>query len=468
MIASTFAKFFLVWSFSWLLAAGPCSGTPAEERPPNIIILFADDLGYGDLGCCGHPAIRTPHLDRMAREGLRFTQFYAAAPVCTPSRAALLTGRWPVRTGMASDKKRVLSVDSAGGLQDGEITIAEALKAKGYATACIGKWHLGHLPKYLPTRQGFDFYFGLPYSNDMGLDRGALYLLRGEEVIENPVQQETLTRRYTEEGIGFIRKNQEHLFFLYLPYTFPHVPLHASDAFKGKSPRGLYGDVVEELDWSAGQVFEALRDLGLAQRTFVFFTSDNGPWLTQKENGGSAGLLRGGKGSTWEGGMRVPAIAWWPGRIPAGAATLELACTLDLFNTCLELGGAPIPADRPIDGNSLIPVLLARGASARELFFYYRDVQLMAARKGPWKLHLMTQEGYGQKSPEVHQPPLLFNLHVDSSERFDVAREHPDIVAGLLKELERHRQEVVPAPSQLEIFLASRFEDGPPQRISRP
>ena len=293
---------------------------------PNLILILADDLGYGDLGCYGHPSLRTPNLDRMAAEGMRFADFYVAACVCTPSRAALLTGRLPIRSGMAgSEKRRVIYRENTGGLPPEEITIAEALKAKGYATACIGKWHLGHQPQHLPASQGFDSYFGLRWSNDMEpagkLPRGAsmslnpdpkwwsLSLLRNAEVIEQPTDPHTLTQRYTEEAVRFIRANKRKPFFLYFPHTYPHVPLFASDKFKGTSPRGLYGDVVEELDWSVGEVLETLRKEKLANKTFVFFTSDNGPWLVKELAGGSAGLLREGKGSTWEGGMRVPAIS---------------------------------------------------------------------------------------------------------------------------------------------------------------
>jgi len=270
---------------------------------PNIIILFADDLGYGDIGPFGHPTIQTPHLNRMAREGMRLTQFYVAASVCTPSRAGLLTGRLPVRSGMASDERRVLFPNSKGGLPDEEITIAEALKKEGYATAAIGKWHLGHLPEHLPTEHGFDRYYGVPYSNDMKTDANGekgVPLVRNKTIVEYPATQRTLTRRYTEEALSFIEANETQPFFLYLPYTFPHVPLHASEAFRDTSARGLYGDVVEEIDWSVGQILGTLRDRGLAKNTLVVFTSDNGPWLTQDLRGGSAGLLRGGKGSTWE------------------------------------------------------------------------------------------------------------------------------------------------------------------------
>jgi len=267
-------------------------------RKPNIVIIFADDMGYGDMGCLGHPTIATPNLDKMAAEGIKLTQFYSAASVCTPSRAALLTGRLPIRSGMCSSKRRVLFPNSAGGLPKSEITIAMALKSAGYATACIGKWHLGHLQQFLPNQRGFDYYYGIPYSNDMR----PTPLIENNKTIEEPANQKTLTRRYTQKAVQFIQKNKSKPFFLYFPHTFPHIPLFASAAFKDKSMRGLYGDVIEELDWSVGVILDTLRKNHLAENTLVIFTSDNGPWLPKKLNGGSAGLLRGGKGSTWEGG----------------------------------------------------------------------------------------------------------------------------------------------------------------------
>ncbi len=327
----------LFWILASLIGCGAVHA--GDARAPNLVILIADDLGYGDLGCYGHPTIRTPHLDRMAAEGLKLTQYYAA-PVCTPSRAALLTGRMPVRSGL----NVVLYPTSKGGIPDGEITLADALKARGYATSCIGKWHLGHLPAYLPTRHGFDHYFGIPYSNDMNATKAGhppIPLLRDETIIEQPAVQETLTLRYTREALSFIRSHcataRAQPFFLYLAYTSPHIPLHAGKAFRGRSPRGLFGDVVEEIDWSAGQILAALRDEGIAESTLVVFTSDNGPWLSQKLHGGSAGLLREGKASTWEGGVRVPCLAWWPGTIAPRRTSLGLASELDLFTTCLDL-----------------------------------------------------------------------------------------------------------------------------------
>ncbi|HEV3446187.1 MAG TPA: sulfatase [Gemmataceae bacterium] len=410
------------------------------KRPPNIVILYADDIGYGDLGCYGHPTIHTPELDRMATEGMKFTQFYSASSVCSPSRAALLTGRLPIRTGI----NRVLNPKSTGGIQANEVTIADALRKKGYATVCIGKWHLGHLQPYRPLRHGFDHYYGLLYSNDMT----PVGLYRDDTEIENPIQQETLTERYTEDALRFLKEHGDKPFFLYLPYTMPHVPLAASPKFAGRSKRGLYGDAVETIDWSAGQILKALRDGKLADRTFVFFSSDNGPWLSRGLDGGSAGLLRQGKGSTWEGGVREPGIAWWPGKIKAGVVSSELAATMDLFTTSLQLAGAEVPADRPIDGKSMLPILFNSGPGGRQLIHYYIDGKLTAIRKGPWKAHFLTQVEFGGEIREMHDPPLLFNLEEDPSERREVAKEHPEIVNDLVLEAEKHKREVRPGKPQ--------------------
>ena len=436
----------------------------AQAAKPNVVIIFCDDLGYGDLACFGHPTIATPNLDRMAAEGQKWTNFYVAAPVCTPSRAAIMTGRLPIRTGMCSDKRRVLFPDSAGGLPPEEITIADAVKTAGYATACIGKWHLGHLPQYLPTEQGFDSYLGIPYSNDMDRvadspkGRAAFWdpkpeyfnvpLLRDKKEIERPANQYTITRRYTEEAVRFIKANREKPFFIYLAHNLPHVPLFTSKEFNNVSLRGLYGDVIEEIDWSVGQVLDTLRTTGLAENTLVAFTSDNGPWLIFDQHGGSAGLLRGGKGSTWDGGMREPTLFWWPGKIQPGVVR-EIGSTLDMLPTCASLCGAKLPDDLILDGYDISPALLGTGPSPREEMFFYRGEQVFAVRKGPYKAHFTTQAGYGDK-PKKHDPPALYNLEHDPSEKYDIAKEHPEIIAELTKLAEAHKKAMVPGKPQLE------------------
>jgi arylsulfatase A len=453
----------LLIGFLALLTVAPAA--VQAEKLPNIVIIFADDLGYGDLGCYGHPSIRTPNLDGMAAEGMRFTDFYVAATVCTPSRAGLMTGRLPIRSGMSGDlKHRVQTRNSPGGLPPEEITIARALKGKGYTTEAIGKWHLGHYPQNLPTAHGFNAFYGLRWSNDMEpaqgnprnasaslnqkLDWWNCTLMRNDQPIEQPTDLSTLTRRYTEEALRFIKQNRKKPFFLYFAHTYPHVPLFASRQFQKTSARGLYGDVVEELDWSVGQVLEALRKNGVARNTLVFFTSDNGPWLVKDQAGGCAGLLQGGKGSTWEGGMREPAIAWWPGRIKAGVVNREMASSLDLFPTCLHLAGVPLPSDRVLDGFDMTPMLLGKGPSQRNVMIYYNGDEVYAIRKGPCKAHFITFSGYGKDTPARHDPPLLFHLPNDPGERFDVAAEHPDVVADIQQELKKHEVNLVPGKRQ--------------------
>lgn len=447
-----------------LLAFLSFSATAAEKKP-NFVVIFCDDLGYGDLGCYGNPTIATPHLDKMAAEGMKFTQFYSAASVCTPSRAALLTGRLPVRSGMASDQRRVLFPDSPGGLPASEVTLPEALKTQGYKTSAVGKWHLGHLPKYLPTRNGFDEYFGIPYSNDMDRVASApkgrdpfwdpkveywnVPLLRGEKVEERPADQTTITKRYTEEAVDFIERNKEKPFFLYLAHSMPHVPLFTSKEFNGKSRRGLYGDVIEEIDWSVGQVMKSLREQGLEKDTVVFFTSDNGPWLIFNDHGGSAGLLRDGKGCTWDGGMREPGIVWWPGTVKAGSVNHELASTMDIYTTCLTLAGANVPEDRVVDGKDMTPMLKGTGPSLRDSIYYYRGERLYAVRKGAYKAHMITQGAYDRTGPTPHETPLLYNLDVDPSEKWDVAAKHPEILAGIREDIRKHNATLVRGRDQL-------------------
>jgi len=443
-----------------LLPVLPGGGPPAP--PPNVVLVVADDLGWGDLAAYGHPTIRTPHLDRLAREGQRWTSFYAAAPYCTPSRAGLLTGRLPVRSGLASETHTVLFPDSQGGLPASEITIADVLKAQGYATALVGKWHLGHLPAYLPTRHGFDSYFGIPYSNDMDATlesppnrverpRSEYFdvpLMRDDRVVERPARQETLTRRYVEESVRFIRANRDRPFFLYLAHTMPHVPLFAGEGFAGRSPRGAYGDAVEEIDGGMGELVATLTELGLERRTLVVFSSDNGPWRVQQGLGGSAGPFREGKGTTFEGGVRVPAIFWWPGTV-APAVVREMGSFLDLLPTLAALAGARLPAGRVLDGYDLSPVLRGQGPSPRKSYFYYRSATLQAVRSGPFKLHLFTRPDGNDEPPRKVDPPWLYDLDQDPGEERDIAAERPDVVADLRRMAEEHRRGVARVEDQI-------------------
>ncbi len=432
---------------------------------PNFIIILADDMGYGDVGIFGHPTIKTPNLDRMASEGQKWTNFYVAAPVCTPSRAGLLTGRLPVRTGMCSEKRRVLFPDSKGGLPENEMTIASALKTTGYATACIGKWHLGHLPQYAPNAHGFDYYFGIPYSNDMDatslkpnrlesiLNPRPEYfivpLMRNSEIIERPADQTTITKRYTLEAIKFIKQNKQMPFFLYLAHSMPHVPLFRSREFENKSLRGVYGDVIEELDWSVGEILKSLKENGLDENTLVVFTSDNGPWLVFQDQGGSAGLLSGGKGGTWEGGMREPTIMHWTGKLKPGVV-MDIATTMDLLPTFASLAHVILPNDRIYDGYDISPVLFGTGKDPREVVYYYRDTQVYAIRKGDYKAHFITQPEYGSEIATIQDPPLLFNLNIDPSEKHNVADQFPKVIAEMEKILEKHRAGIMTVENQLE------------------
>ncbi len=433
--------------------------------PPNLVIIFADDLGYGDLGAFGSPNIRTPRLDAMAAQGQKWTNFYVQ-PVCSPSRAALLTGRLPVRSGMyglpTGTAPKVFRDNAAQGLPAAELTIAELLKPRGYATAIIGKWHLGQLPEFLPMRQGFDDWFGLPYSHDMRMtvprengNKSAAYydpkpeywdvpLMRNGAVIEQPVDHRTLTERYTDEAVRFIGAHRTQPFLLYLAHNLPHTPLARSRAFEGHSAGGMYGDVIEEIDASTGRMLDALTAAGLDRRTLVVFTSDNGPWLPFGAHGGSAGPLRSGKGTTWEGGVRTPAIFWWPGTVTPATVT-DLGSSMDLFVTAARLAGADLPAGLVVDGVDVSPRLTGSGPSPRQVNLYYWDNELRAIRKGDFKAHFITSDAYGEGAPRrAHTPPLLFNLAEDPGELRDLAGAHPDVVADLLREAEAHKRGVVP------------------------
>jgi arylsulfatase A-like enzyme len=437
------------------------SRAAGADRPgPNVVIIFTDDQGYQDVGCFGSPLIRTPHLDRMASEGARFTDFYVAASVCTPSRSALMTGCYPQRINMnvqprlAGGKLRpggvVLFPNSPGGLHPDEVTLAEILKSRGYATACVGKWHLGHLPQFLPTTQGFDSYFGIPYSNDMRIKKDGKAgppLMRGEKVVEHPANQATLTRRYTEEACRFIRDHKAGPFFLYLPHTMPHLPLAASETFRGESRRGLYGDVIEEIDWSVGRVLATLKECGVDEQTLVIFTSDNGPWIRFGDRGGSALPLRDGKGTIYEGGMREPCIMRWPGRIPAGSVCREVATTMDLLPTIARLAGAREPQDRVIDGRDIWPLMSGKpgATSPHEAFYYYpkSGTVPMAVRCGKWKYHKAGRRHrtwQDEKGRWTHRlvdcPDELYDLEADVSETTNLAEKHPDVVKRLRERLE--------------------------------
>jgi arylsulfatase A len=448
---------------------------------PNFIVILTDDQGYQDLGCFGSPNIKTPNIDRMASQGMRFTDFYSAAATCTPSRAALLTGCYPERVGNLAVLFPEAGLDRRyRGLNPKETTIAEMLKAEGYATACIGKWHLGHRAEFLPTNQGFDSYLGIPYSNDMYPARSMKYaadclwregvtpqklkeifagpeamvwpfrpaemkdkvpLMRDLECIEFPADQSTLTKRYTEEALKFITSNRDKPFFLYLPHTMPHTPLYASPEFEGRSDAGLYGDCVEEIDWSVGQIVKTLQAHDLDKNTLIVYTSDNGPWILGKATdkvkgnmnrrvGGSALPLRGSKFTRWEGGMRVPTVMWWPGRIPAGKVCTEIAGAIDLLPTLAELSGAKLPSEK-IDGKSIVPLIEARqGAkSPHEAYFYLQShgtSPTSGVRCGNWKL-------LGDE---------LFNLADDISESKNVAAGNPEVTARLKKLLDEYRQEL--------------------------
>ena len=441
----------------------------AAENQPNFVVIFCDDLGYGDLGCFGNPTIKTPNLDRMAQEGQKWTQFYVADPVCTPSRAGLLTGRYPIRNGMSSAKRVVFFPDSAGGLPQGEVTIAEVLKQKNYATGAVGKWHLGHLPQFLPIAQGFDSYYGIPYSNDMDRIQGTenykegaedpffypdtmnydVPLMQDDKVIERPANQNTITRRYTEKAIEYIKDNQEHPFFLYLAHSLPHIPLFASEQFRGKSIRGLYGDVLEEIDWGVGRVLQTIRDLDLDEKTIVVFTTDNGPWLAFKTHGGSAGPLRAGKGTTFEGGQRVPTIFWSPGRFPPGTV-LEMGSTLDLLPTFASFAGVKGPSDRKMDGFDLSKTLMTKAKSPRKEFHYWTRAKLHAVRSGPWKLHVQQREPVNYSRVVNLDKPELYNLETDISEAYDVADTHPELVRRLLKMIKKHEADTADSlPDQM-------------------
>ena len=432
---------------------------PNIYTPPNFIIIFADDLGYGDLGSYGHPTIKTPNLDKMASEGVRFTQFYVGSSICTPSRAALLTGKLPIRTGMYGNRS-VLFPDNAGGLDPKEITIASALKEYDYKTACIGKWHLGHLKEYMPTNHGFDEFYGIPYSNDMRPEGKWDYarenfpplpFLDGLDTIGVSIDQSQFIDMFTKRSVDFIKKNKDKSFFLYLAHTAPHTPLVSDTTQKGRSIRGAYGDVVEELDQSVGTILQVLKDLKIADNTFVIFTSDNGPWGWANDDGGSSGLLKGSKGSVYEGGYRVPAIAWMPGTIKKGTVSTALASTLDLYPTLIAMTGNEITNQEELDGLN-IKNTFVNNQPVRHDIYYYRQDTLIGIRHKEWKMYIKDPNPWNDDLTEKDMP-VLFNIEHDPSEKYNVTNQHSDIVDRIVTLSEEHILKVTKIPSKYDAIL---------------
>ncbi len=425
---------------SFLFSCGQKEDKSIAKDLPNIVFIFADDLGYGDIGTFGATDIATPNIDRIAAEGIKFTSFLSASPVCSPSRAGLLTGRMPQRMGINS----VFFPESLTGMDPEEITMAEVLKTKGYRTGIVGKWHLGHLEKYLPLNQGFDEYFGIPYSNDMA----SVVYMRGNDVEEFKVDQRYTTRTYTEESLKFIDSSEGKPFFLYLAHNMPHVPIYASPEFEGTSGRGLYGDVIQELDWSVGEVLKKLEEKGILENTLIVFSSDNGPWLVMEDHGGSAGPLREGKQFTFEGGVRVPTVAMWKGKIDAGQVYEDLATQMDWFPTFCKLVGAKIPQDREIDGKDLGAVLFENGMREGDEFLYYMLSDQRAYRQGDWKIKRPYQ-GFsgsrGMKKVDAHDT-LLFNLKTDPGETTNLTKENPEKAAQMMRAMELAVKQLGPLP----------------------
>jgi len=462
-----------------LLLGFSCGGPAVRgaDPRPNVVIILTDDQGYADLGCFGAKDLRTPNLDRMAREGMRFTDFYVAQAVCTASRAALMTGCYPNRVGLQG----ALNHKSTIGISAEETLLPEIFRSQGYATAAYGKWHLGCQPKFMPLRHGFDDYFGTPYSNDNGplhpTMRGlpSLPLYEGEKVVELDPDQRLFTQRITEHSVRFIEKNRDRPFFLYVPHIMPHVPIHASDAFRGRSARGLYGDVIEELDWSVGEILAALKTNGVDDRTMVFYFSDNGPFLSYGTHAGRAEPLREGKLTAWDGGMRSPCLLRWPGRTPAGQVSTEPVMSIDLLPTLASLIGAPLPS-KPIDGLDILPVLEGRSGARtpHEALYFYAGEELQAVRMGDWKLHFaheyLTPAGPTRSDGKpanfenikpagmdesgirgiasrhgyriVDTPSVLYDLRTDPGETQDVSAGHPDVVRRLEAVAEKARTDL--------------------------
>ncbi len=449
---------FILFTLLAIAGLGSCGAHHAFAETPNVVIIFTDDQGYSDVGCFGAKGFKTPNLDRLAQQGMKFTNFYVAQAVCGASRAALLTGCYPNRIGMFGAP----SHSAKHGINETETTIAELLKQKEYATAIYGKWHLGHRKRFLPLQHGFDDYYGLPYSNDMWPFHPTskafpdLPLIEKNEIVNKAVtaeDQKKLTTQYTERAVGFIKKNKDRPFFLYVAHAMPHVPLFTSEKFAKSSEQGAYGDVIQEIDWSSGEIMKALDDHGLTKKTLVIFTSDNGPWLSYGNHAGSARPLREGKGTAWEGGVREPCIMRWPGVIPAGTQCDELAATIDILPTLAKITGAKLPETK-IDGLNILPLMKNEpdAKTPHEAYFYYYGTGLKAVRSGKWKLVFPHQyrslrgkpgdDGIPGPYKQVKCGLELYDLENDISESKDVAKDHPDVVKRLTKYADEIRQEI--------------------------
>lgn len=414
----------------------------SEEKLPNIVYIFTDDLGYGDLGAFGAKDIKTPHIDRLAYEGIKFTDFYSASSVCSPSRAALMTGKYPQRMGINA----VFFPESFTGMPNEEVTIAELLKQKNYATGMVGKWHLGHREKFLPLQQGFDSYFGIPYSNDME----SVVYMRDNEVVDFDVDQTQTTKLYTEEALSYIDRNKDEPFFLYVSHNQPHVPIYASDDFLGSSERGLYGDVIQEIDWSVGQIIEKLEEHQLLENTLIIFSSDNGPWLVMEDHAGSAGVLREGKQFTFDGGMRVPTVAMWKGSIKEGTVSNDLATQMDWFPTIANLTNTELP-NTTLDGRDISMVLNGTGKRDGDSFLFFDGATLEGYRKGKYK-YKKPYKGFKGANWKQKVPPhnhLLINMNVDPGERINLYDSLPEVAAQMIDDMNTEYKSLGDLPESL-------------------